>query len=193
MWCVERIPNCTRFESHVDPYLPKVDTDSSIWVRSVRTCQSSGNRQGVDYLTFTSVSHSNAARVNLPFCCRAQPPFASRLWLSENGHFMFDNWPLSVVGGANRSGFCKSNSTFCGPMSVAPRDPRIGWGVMWEFLFHSWAFEFESGYVSLGILLGAGAAEAASAKADNRYKRAMGRPRKCVVVLITPVCAEWLL
>ena len=33
--------------------------------------------------------------------------------------------PASVVGGARRSGFCLTMDGFVGPITVAPREPRI--------------------------------------------------------------------
>ncbi len=40
--------------------------------------------------------------------------------------------PESVEGGAKRSGFWRAIGTFCGPMIVAPKPPRIAWGLVVE-------------------------------------------------------------
>jgi hypothetical protein len=45
--------------------------------------------------------------------------------------------PLSVLGGAKASGFCKSIGIFCGPITLPPTGPRKGSGIMFESGPHS--------------------------------------------------------
>ena len=104
---------------------------------------------------FVNMHKRKINKVILPFCCLAQPPSLSLLWLKEYGHLKFGTSPLSVVGGASRSAFWSSNGTFCGPRIEAPSWPRSGVGDSPESVVHSSSFGSELAY---GISSWAGAA-----------------------------------
>lgn len=65
--------------------------------------------------------------------------------------------PLSVVGGANRSGFSSSMGTFSGPIIVPPSEGapvtgRIGWGTISDSGPHSASLGSSLAYGTVGVL-----------------------------------------
>lgn len=62
--------------------------------------------------------------------------------------------PESVLGGAKKSGFCLSISKSCGPIIVAPREPRTAWGSVFVSELHSTPLGSSLAYGTVGVASG---------------------------------------